>query len=67
LFQNAFIRVGKIFKNVKKRFFMKTGTATRSCRTGKRASHVYSPGVAAVLHVRAPPLLPLLLHQLLLL
>jgi len=24
-----------------------TGTATRSCRTRKRAVHAYSPGVAA--------------------
>jgi len=30
-----------------------TRTATRSCRTRKRALHVYSPGVAAARHVRA--------------
>jgi len=37
-------------------------TTTRSCRTWKRAVHVYSPGVAAARQVRAlycrgPPLL----------
>jgi len=47
-----------------------TTTATRSCRTGKRAFHFYSPGVdqrshAEARHVRAlsydpPPLLLLL-------
>ena len=41
-------------------------TTTLSCRTRKRAVHVYSPGVAAARHVRAlqcspPPLLLLLL------
>jgi len=30
-----------------------TRTATRSCRTRKRALHVYSSGVVAVRHVRA--------------
>jgi len=46
-----------------------TKTATRSCRTWKRAVHVYSPGVAATRHVwptvTAPAgtaLLPLLLQ-----
>ena len=38
-----------------------TRTAMSSCRTRKRAFHFYSPGVAAVRHVRAlqcdPPLL----------
>jgi len=33
--------------------FRKSRTATRSCRTRKRALHVYSPGVAAARHVGA--------------
>jgi len=38
-------------------------TATRGCRTRKRAVHVYSPGVAATRNVYGPPLLhPLQQH-----
>jgi len=48
-----------------------TRTATRSCRTRKRALHVYSPGVAATRHVKpaatAPAATALLLLLLLLL
>jgi len=46
---------------------IKTRTATRSCRSRKRAVHVYSPGVAAAAAAAAAATALFLLQQQLLL